>query len=96
MNRIRHLAYLLGALTGSVLALGSTPAFAIRVPPPGGWDDRPIVRQQIAGMHLAASGGTPGWQITLIATAAALLAATLAIIVDRARTARRHAPAGTA
>jgi hypothetical protein len=37
----------------------------------------------------------PGWQITLIAAAAALLAATLAVIVDRARTARRHAPAST-
>ena len=32
----------------------------------------------------------PGWQITLIAAAAALLAAILAVALDRAWTARRH------
>jgi hypothetical protein len=32
----------------------------------------------------------PGWQITLIALGAALLAATAAVILDRARTARRR------
>ena len=37
-----------------------------------------------------------GWQITLIALGAALVAATAAIVLDRARTARRAAPATTA
>jgi hypothetical protein len=32
----------------------------------------------------------PGWQIALIAVGAALLAAALAVIADRARTAHRH------
>ena len=36
-------------------------------------------------MHPAAVGGMPGWQIILIAAAAALAAATLAVIVDGAR-----------
>ena len=39
-------------------------------------------------------GGMPGWQIALIAAGAALLAATLAVLADRARAAHRtSAPA---
>jgi len=41
------------------------------------------------------SGGIPGWQIALIAAAAALLAAVLAVIADRTWTAR-HQMADTA
>jgi hypothetical protein len=37
------------------------------------------------------TGGMPGWQITLIAVAAALAAATAAVVLDRARTSRRVA-----
>ena len=36
-------------------------------------------------------GGMPGWQIALIAVGAALLAATVAVLTDRARAARRPA-----
>jgi hypothetical protein len=32
----------------------------------------------------------PGWQITLIVAGAALLTAVLAVLLDRARAARRH------
>jgi hypothetical protein len=32
----------------------------------------------------------PGWQIVLIAVGAALLAATVAVLLDRARSARRN------
>ena len=35
------------------------------------------------------TGGMPGWQITLIAAAAAVLAAVAAVLLDRARTARQ-------
>jgi hypothetical protein len=35
----------------------------------------------------------PGWQITLIAIGAALLAATVAVLLDRARATHRHAVA---
>jgi hypothetical protein len=96
MKRIRHLAYVLGCLAAGVLVLGSAPAFAERVPPPGSWGDPPVAPQHLAQMHPAATGGMPGWQIILIAAAAALVAATLAVIVDRARAARHHAPASTA
>ena len=36
-------------------------------------------------------GGMPGWQIALIAVGAALLAATMAVLADRVRAARRPA-----
>jgi hypothetical protein len=38
-------------------------------------------------------GGMPGWQITLIAVGAALAGAALAILLDRARVARKTHPA---
>lgn len=37
------------------------------------------------------AGGMPGWQITLIAVAAALVAAAAAVFLDRARASRRPA-----
>ena len=40
-------------------------------------------------------GGMPGWQITLIAVAAAALAAGLALLLARAWAARRHPLAPT-
>jgi hypothetical protein len=36
------------------------------------------------------AGGMPGWQIALIAVGAAVLAATAAVLLDRARTAHRR------
>jgi hypothetical protein len=35
-------------------------------------------------------GGMPGWQIALIAIGAAILAAAVAVFLDRAWTVRRH------
>jgi hypothetical protein len=42
------------------------------------------------------AGGMPGWQIALIAVAAAVVAAAVAVFLDRARAARRHHPAPSA
>jgi hypothetical protein len=42
-------------------------------------------------LHTVVIGGMPGWQITLIATGAALLAATVAVVMYRAWT-TRHKP----
>ena len=39
--------------------------------------------------HIVVTGGMPGWQIALIAIGAALLAATAAVLADRAWAARR-------
>jgi anti-sigma-K factor RskA len=41
-------------------------------------------------------GGMPGWQIALIAIAAAVVTAAVAVLLDRTRATRRHQPASSA
>jgi ribose/xylose/arabinose/galactoside ABC-type transport system permease subunit len=84
MNHIRRTLAALVTFTGAMLALtaASPAAFASRVPPPGGTSGPPQV-------HTIVVGGMPGWQITLIAAAAALATAALAVLLDRTRTARK-------
>ena len=96
MNRIhpiRRAAGILAGLAGALLAFtaASPAALAIRVPPPG--DYGPV--QPPPQVQTIVTGGMPGWQVTLIAVAAAVIAATVAVIVDRAWAARRHLPAPT-
>jgi hypothetical protein len=92
MNRIRGIsrpAAILGGLGGALLACSaaSPAALASRTPPFGGLIERgpaPVPE------HVIIVGGMPGWQITLIAAVAAVLTATAAVILDRARAARRQ------
>jgi hypothetical protein len=58
-------------------------------PPPGppGWNKHPPLP---AHAHTLAASGMPGWQITLIAVGAALLAAALAVTAYRMRAARQR------
>ena len=90
IHPIRRLAGILAGLAGALLAF--TAASAERLPPPGG-DGTVHAPPQV---HTIVTGGMPGWQITLIAVAAAVIAATVAVIVDRVWAARRHLPAPTA
>jgi hypothetical protein len=73
-------------LASAVLALATAPAaFAMPLPPPDCCDsgaNGPVT--------LITGGGMPGWQITLIAVGAALAAAALAVLLDRARAARKN------
>jgi hypothetical protein len=89
MNRIRRFVIMLAGLAGAVLAFSAaaTPAFATLVPPGGGGPAAPSPVQ----VHTIVTGGMPGWQITLIAAGAALLAAVLAVTADRMRSGRRMA-----
>ncbi len=48
-----------------------------------------------APSHAAVALGMPGWQITVIAVGAAIAAAVVAVLADRAWSAR-HVPAATA
>ena len=101
MNRIRRirpirrltsvLAVLAGALIASAAAVPA--AFAVRVPPAGGQDGPASAPPPV---HTLIAGGMPGWQITLIAAGAAVLAAAAAVLLDRARAARRHQTAPSA
>jgi len=88
---IRRVAVILAGLTGSLLALstGAPAAFAYVLPPGPSSGGTPPVQTIV-------TGGMPGWQITLIAAAAAILAAVGAVLLDRARAARRHQTASSA
>jgi hypothetical protein len=87
MNPIKHLRRLAAVVAGLAAALlaFATPAFATLRPPGPGEPVPPPVH-----VHTVVVGGMPGWQIALIAIGAALAAATLTALADRARAARRH------
>jgi hypothetical protein len=86
MLRISHIRRTLAVLAGALLATaGAAPAaFAMRLPPPGGFAGGSAQPVQVV-----TAGGMPGWQIALIALGAALFAAAAAVLLDRARAARR-------
>jgi len=89
MNRLRRIRRWVGALAmlaGALLVLGpaASPALAT-LPPP-----EPGAAGTVAPPVVIHGGGMPGWQIALIAVGAALCAAVLAVLLDRALAARRH------
>ena len=94
MNPIRHIRRVAGVvagLAGALLAFAAAApaALARPMPPlPPGWNKHPPLP---AHFHTVVVSGMPGWQITLIAVGAALLAATVAVAADRARASRRKA-----
>ena len=91
IHRIRRVIRFLAALGSALLAVGiaAPAAFAAGLrPPPGGLDSPsapPVTRT-----HTVVVGGMPGWQIALIAVSAAVLAAALGVILDRAWNSRRQ------
>jgi len=93
MNPIQHLrrfAAVVAGLAAALVAFGATPAFASLPPGHGGPADHAVpAGPPVVQVHTIVTGGTPGWVIALIALGAALLAATVAVLADRARSARR-------
>jgi len=98
IRRIRRIATVLAGLAAALAAFGVPPALAVRPPGPGapGVTTPPGTITPPVEVHTVVVGGMPGWQIALIAVVAALLAATLAVLVDRTRTTRRKAIAASA
>ena len=98
-TRLRRVTAALAAVTGGLLAwVAAVPAASaatILIPDPGaGGAYGPLPATAAAApVQVIAAGGMPGWQITLIAVAAALVAATAAVLLDRTRASRRAAPA---
>jgi hypothetical protein len=96
--RPRRLAAVLAAVACGLLASAAAiPAAVAMTPTP-----QPYLRGEYGTgpvepvpptTHLIIAGGMPGWQITLIAVGAALVAASVAVVLDRARSARRAASA---
>jgi hypothetical protein len=87
MTHFRRIFAAVATLAGAVLAFTAAPAaFAERVPPPGQGSG---IAPPPPPVRVIAEGGMPGWQIALIALAAALVAAVVAVLLDRARAARK-------
>jgi hypothetical protein len=108
MNPIRHIRRLASVLAGMACTwlgfAGAVPAAsAAASPTPGPADyitpgaEPPGWHPPLQGpVHTIVIGGMPGWQITLIAIGAALLAATAAVLVYRAWTSHRKPIAAAA
>jgi hypothetical protein len=91
---IRRFAGIVAGMAAALLAFAATaPAALATLAPPGGPAGTPPVP---ARAHALAGGGMPGWQIFLIAAGAALLAALVAVLLDRAHLARRKATTAAA
>ena len=93
IRRLRHFAAVLAGLACAWLGLAAAApaAFAMPIPiggGPAGTTTHPPLPVQV---HTVVVSGMPGWQIALLAIGAALFAATVAVLVDRARAARRNA-----
>ena len=89
IRRIRRIAAALAGLACACLALAVAPAaFAMTVPPFGVSGAATTPAPPPVQVHTVVVGGMAGWQIALIAVGAALVAATIAVLLDRARTAR--------
>jgi hypothetical protein len=86
----------LAGLAAPLLALAVTaPAALASVPGPYHPAVTPV-RPGPAPVRTIVVGGMPGWQISLIAIGAAALAATAAVLLDRAWDARRGVTARAA
>lgn len=79
----------LGATLVALLSAGTAAMARVAPPPQEGGITQPPGPSHVAPA-VTVAGGMPGWQITLIAIGAALVAAVLAVLADRARAARRR------
>ena len=95
-TRLRLIIAALFVVTAGMLAPAAAVPAALAavqvIPDPGGGAYGPVPAMSPATpVPVITAGGMPGWQITLIALAAALIAATAAVLLDRARASRRAA-----
>jgi hypothetical protein len=90
--QLRRIATIVAIAASGVLAWAAAvpAASAAVIPVPGaGAGYGPAPAALPSPDQVITAGGMPGWQITLIAVAAALAAATAAIFLDRARANRQ-------
>jgi hypothetical protein len=88
--QLRRIAAALSAAAGVLAWAAAVPAASAAViPVPGDGSYGPAPAAKGGTVQVITAGGMPGWQITLIAVAAALAAATAAIFLDRSRASRR-------
>ncbi|MFZ0083364.1 MAG: hypothetical protein WAL13_30010, partial [Trebonia sp.] len=95
MNRIRHIHRYVAVPAGLAfawlgLAAAAPAAFAASAVIPVGDDGGTAAAPAAQTVpQVVVVGGMPGWQIALIAIGAALVAATVAVVLDRALAARK-------
>ena len=87
--QLRRIAAVLSAAAVLAWAAAVPAASAAIIPVPGDGPYGPAPAANGGTVQVITAGGMPGWQITLIAVAAALAAATAAIFLDRSRASRR-------
>jgi hypothetical protein len=96
-TRLRQITAALAAVTGGLLAwaaaVPAASAATTLIPVPDGAYGPVPATAPTAPVQVITAGGMPGWQITLIALAAALVAATAVVFLDRTRASRRSASA---
>lgn len=97
-RHLRRYAAALAALISGLVAFAATApaALAMQVPPPGRYSGSAGVAQAPPATVRVVVGGMPGWQITLIALGAALLAAAAVALFYRMLATRRASAAATA
>jgi hypothetical protein len=96
-TRLRHVAAALAIMASGLMAwAAATPAAsaaALVIPDPAGGPYQAVPATADRTVRVITVGGMPGWQITLIAIAAALVGATAAVLLDRLRVGRQTASA---
>ena len=105
MNRIRRIGAAVATLAGALLALTTASAAYASLPPHGGGPTGTPATftgpypppgqlskyEQVAHFN-GVTGSMTGWQIALIAVGAAIVGAVMAVLLDRARMARKTHP----
>jgi hypothetical protein len=87
MNRIGRWLAAMAGLGGALIALATAAPAALATPAPPDTSQPGIAPPHV--LHTMVVGGMPGWQIALIAAGAAVFTAVAAVLLDRARAARR-------
>jgi hypothetical protein len=93
IRRFHRILAVLGGLAAALVAFAATGPVALAVLVPANGGANGVTPAAASPARVVTVGGMAGWQITLIALAAALLAAAAAVVLDRARAARRGASA---
>jgi hypothetical protein len=91
--RLRRISTALAAVAFGLLAwAAAVPAASAKVLPADDFADYEPARATTGTtVRVITTGGMPGWQIAVIAVAAALVGAAAAVFLDRARASRRSA-----
>ena len=95
IKSLSRLGAVLASLAIIAVSLASSASASTSMIPVGGSGDAGAVGPggipaPVTVVHTVVVGGMPGWQIALIAVAAALVTAIAAVLVERGRTARRR------